>query len=209
MAKETAPKSNDAAPAKKGVSVTRGQKANANKSDKPQPPVKGEVETETATAEAPVKKEKAKKEPKAKKEKVVKEKKIRTNKDGQPLNNGVSDHLRKIMKPTAEPVDGKLQIAVTYGEASKEIEKKFGRKLYPSEFDRNFVKMQKEYAALEPAVTLEKQPPRVKAKKEEAPVEAAPAAEAKPKKTKSGKKKVEEAPAAEVDTTEEALPIAE
>lgn len=81
------------------------------------------------------------KEKKAKAEKIAKVKKEKTIEDYE--KGGVSGLVRKMLSENIT-ANGKLKVAgCTYGQANKAVQKKFERKLYSSEFDRNFLVLKK------------------------------------------------------------------
>lgn len=78
----------------------------------------------------------------------------------------ISGIVRRMIRPKEE---GSRMSACTFGEASKAVEKKFGRALHPSEFDRNYKFL------LKHGIVDSKRPPRFK----QDPGDAEPAAETK------------------------------
>lgn len=101
---------------------------------------------------------------KPKKEKAEGEETVKTIEDYK--GDGIVGLVRKMILGKEPRVEGEKKVAAcTYGEANKAVEKKFGRKLYPSEFSRCFDVLKKL------GLVDEKRPPRYKAEGTEAPKE--------------------------------------
>jgi hypothetical protein len=130
------------------------------------------------------------KAPKAVKEKVVKEKTVKAPKEIKEPKEGISTYLREIMVS-----EGSTECAVTFGEANVLVKAKFPerKKLYPSEFDRNFDKLVTE------GKLKSKKPSPIKVKVEKVIVEKAPKA-IKEKKVKAIKEVEADLPGVEEDS---------
>lgn len=119
----------------KKVAKKTAEKKPAKKAAAPKKMAKKEVTKKTPPA---------KKVTAAKKEKTVEptERKVRAKKTSldEYQKDGVSGLIRKLLMP-AEGSKDKVA-GVTFSEAKKAVEKKFGRTLHTSEFDRNFKVLQ-------------------------------------------------------------------
>lgn len=125
-----------------GEELVKAQASLAKRDAKPSKttPVVALPEADKKSKKTEVKKEKKKPEDKKAKTEPAEEKAPKEKTEAEIYPKGtISGLVRRMLKPK----DDTLIAGCTYGEASKAVEKKFGRALHASEFDRSFKFLEK------------------------------------------------------------------